>query len=384
MEVMDSEQETVMVTMKWREKSFDIPIQLSATVLELKVLILSLTNVAPNNQKLLGLCKKVTQKYSDEDSLESIQPAVKNGMIKVTMVGTPSEEVKSFHDAMAIETVQATVFNDFSHNFSPSTLEWQRLQEFSEKTQVIFVHEPRPDKKLLVLDLDHTLLDFSRKDPITAEEMKRPFMDQFLAEVYPYYDLVIWSQTSWRWLELKVTELGMLTSDRFKICFVLDKSNMFSLDSGYVKPLHIIWSKHPRWGPHNTLAVDDLERNFVLNKSSGVLVTPFYRNPAKYLKKSSSSSSSKTPGTVASSSASGGAGAGAGAGLGPMMASAGGLGLGPGAGGGGSTHNGGVGAGGGPDPRDDCELLLLSRYLVRIAGETDLGAIDHSKWRSQF
>ena len=54
-------------------------------------------------------------------------------------------------------------------------------------------------------------------------------MDRFLSELYPYYDIAIWSQTGWRWLELKVTELGMMENSNFKICFVLDKSNMFKV-----------------------------------------------------------------------------------------------------------------------------------------------------------
>lgn len=57
---------------------------------------------------------------------------------------------------------------------------------------------------------------------------------------------------------------------------------------GKVKPLALIWSKYPSlWGKHNTLHVDDLSRNFELNKSSGVLVRPFSRS-----KTASSSSSS--------------------------------------------------------------------------------------------
>jgi NLI interacting factor-like phosphatase len=63
-----------------------------------------------------------------------------------------------------------------------------------------------------------------------------------------------------------------------------------------VKPLHLIWSKHPRWGKNNTLIVDDLERNFVLNPESGVLIKAFYRNPdeTKRSHKPRSSSSSAT------------------------------------------------------------------------------------------
>ncbi|GMH46813.1 hypothetical protein TrRE_jg6887, partial [Triparma retinervis] len=76
-------------------------------------------------------------------------------------------------------------------------------------------------------------------------------MDDFLAAIYPHYDIVIWSQTSWRWLEVKLTELGFLTSSRWKVGFVLDKTSMFKVrgivkgrDKEHsVKPLQLIWTK---------------------------------------------------------------------------------------------------------------------------------------------
>lgn len=156
------------------------------------------------------------------------------------------------------------------------------------------MNEPRENKPLLVLDLDHTLLDFSSKTlqrdtgttGAVANAMKRPHMDSFLTIAYQHYDLVVWSQTSWRWLETKLTELQMLTHGGYKFCFVLDKTSMFSIVSTkrdgtshqhQVKPLQLIWSKYPRWGPHNTVHLDDLSRNFALNLSSGLKVTPYYR-----------------------------------------------------------------------------------------------------------
>ena len=33
------------------------------------------------------------------------------------------------------------------------------------------------------------------------------------------------------------------------------------------------------WGPHNTIHVDDLERNFELNRQCGVLISPFHLKP---------------------------------------------------------------------------------------------------------
>ena len=58
--------------------------------------------------------------------------------------------------------------------------------------------------------------------------MKRPGADQFLASVYQHYDIVIWSQTSLRWLEIKLSELGFLRPDRpYKFLCVLTKECMF-------------------------------------------------------------------------------------------------------------------------------------------------------------
>ena len=166
--------------------------------------------------------------------------------------------------------------------------EWHRsrrhaatLEKFVAKTEINWLTPRRKGKKLLVLDLDHTLLDFNRHDPPTqvSANSKRPGMDAFLEAVYEDYDLVVWSQTHWRWLELKLTALGMLSSSKFKICFVLDKTSMFRIVSRRkdgsefkhaVKPLRLIWDKVDGWNAANTLHLDDLSRNFALNPRSGV------------------------------------------------------------------------------------------------------------------
>ena len=123
--------------------------------------------------------------------------------------------------------------------------------------------------------------------------LKRPHMEDFLAAVYCHYDIVIWSQTSWKWVEIKLTELGFLTSTKYRIHFVLDKTSMLKLSTGevdaktgesigrHVKPLKIIWSKMPRYGPNNTVAIDDLERNFLLNQGEGIKCTGYYRKKKK-------------------------------------------------------------------------------------------------------
>lgn len=47
-----------------------------------------------------------------------------------------------------------------------------------------------------------------------------------LANLYPYFDICVWSQTHWRWLEAKMTELHLLSDPRFQISFVLDRTAM--------------------------------------------------------------------------------------------------------------------------------------------------------------
>ena len=42
-----------------------------------------------------------------------------------------------------------------------------------------------------------------------------------------------------------------------------------------IKSLEIIWRLLPKFGPHNTLHVDDLRRNFALNHTAGIRVSSF-------------------------------------------------------------------------------------------------------------
>lgn len=202
--------------------------------------------------------------------------------------------------------------DDFDLDFSAGSDEWlehkangENLKKFTENTEIHIMNPPRDGKPLLVLDLDHTLLCFSsralqqQQQPMdgsnpsqvssAASAMKRPHMDDFLAKAYRHYDLVVWSQTSWRWLETKLIELGMLTNPRYKFCFVLDKTSMFTVTSTrrdgqkythHVKPLQLIWTKFDRWSSKNTAHVDDLGRNFALNLTSGIKVSAFYRKKA--------------------------------------------------------------------------------------------------------
>jgi ubiquitin-like domain-containing CTD phosphatase 1 len=197
----------------------------------------------------------------------------------------------------------------------------QRLQAAIQATQIQMITPPREGKRLLVVDLDYCIFDCKSSAPI--QQCKRPFTDDMLAQVYPFYDLVFWSQTKWHWVEAKLTELGLLTHSQFSISWCMDRSSMFTVTSmdrnglprvHEVKALEVIWAKFPVFGPHNTVHIDDLSRNFAMNPRNGIEVSPFR---VKHC----------------------------------------------------------VG---------DVELEHLTAYLLSLVSAPDLSQVDHSKWRSNF
>lgn len=275
---------------------------------------------------------KAGESLLDDSILSTLNLKVKDKIIKFSMIGTPEVELDTMKTMEQSSMRQNQVLNDFELDFTPSTVEWINFEKHVKQTTIFFINQPRINKKLLVLDLDHTLLDFSSKEVISVDDMKRPYLDVFLSTIYPYYDIAIWSQTMWHWVEIKLTELGLLSHPQYKICFVLDKTSMFrNSQNKYVKPLQIIWSKisGQLWGKHNTVHVDDLDRNFEMNVQCGLVITPFYRETSS----GSTSNRKRTAVSVSGSAA------------------------------------------------EDVELLLLSRYLLSIANSTDFRTIDHKGWR---
>lgn len=277
------------------------------TIEQVKMALQERTRVLIKRQKLVGLVAQEGGAKGVHDALPLMhlkKAKTKESESTMTyqfiLMGTPEEKI--FVDPDQVDELP-DVIEDFDLDFNAGSEEWLRhvangenLRKFTAETVIHIMNPPREGKPLLVLDLDHTLLDFSSKtlqrDSATlqvgqgaAKTMKRPHMDDFLTHVYQYYDLAVWSQTSWRWLETKLTELGMLGSS-YKFCFVLDKTSMFTVTTTdkhnqtrthHVKPLQIIWSKFPRWSVANTVHIDDLSRNFALNMSSGLQCTAFHR-----------------------------------------------------------------------------------------------------------
>ena len=111
----------------------------------------------------------------------------------------------------------------------------------------------------------------------------RPFLLEFLTEMNRQFDIVIWSATSYKWVFLKCKEMGLLSSDAFKIRFLLCESAMFTVQSELrgkmrvcrVKPLQFIWKRFSMYTPEQTVMLDDVKHNFLCNPKNGLQIRPF-------------------------------------------------------------------------------------------------------------
>lgn len=81
---------------------------------------------------------------------------------------------------------------------------------------------------------------------ISKFQLMRPYLHEFLTEAYKYYDIIIWSATSMKWIQVKMRELGVEKNPNYKIVCYLDSAAMISVNSPdhgvlQVKPLGVIW-----------------------------------------------------------------------------------------------------------------------------------------------
>lgn len=79
----------------------------------------------------------------------------------------------------------------------------EKLERRLETVKVNILNPPRPGKKLLVVDIDYTIFDLGSSAE-RPEELARPYLHVFFAACYEYFDLMIWSATSMKWVEIKM------------------------------------------------------------------------------------------------------------------------------------------------------------------------------------
>jgi ubiquitin-like domain-containing CTD phosphatase 1 len=249
-DLADVDDDELSLRVNWGGRTYPVFIDRSSTLADLKAAIFDMTEVLPKRQKVLGLPRvSGSVQPADESPLSSMQFKPDH---KIMVIGTREADISLLqaYESTAAEAAKSDgVINDLDldYDYGPTgsagaagdgaltvrhaELNRRKLKRRLDSTEIHIINEPRPGKKLLVLDLDYTLFDCKGMGREQISDLARPGMHQFLAQSYRHYDLVVWSQTSWRWLEAKLTELSMLTHSDYKLCFVLDRTSMFSITS---------------------------------------------------------------------------------------------------------------------------------------------------------
>ena len=191
----------IEIEIKWNGQNYKVSNLLeSHTINDLKNELFTQTNVLPERQKILGLKLNNGDSAINDSLLKDLK--IKQGT-KFIMMGTKEETINEVNKK-PVDT--PTVVDDFhiaSELVSLQNRE-ENLAKISKRVKeykVNVFNEPRKGKKLLVLDIDYTLFDhISHAEK--ASELMRPYLHEFLTQAYENYDIVIWSATSYKWIEV--------------------------------------------------------------------------------------------------------------------------------------------------------------------------------------
>ncbi|PSC72065.1 Ubiquitin-like domain-containing CTD phosphatase [Micractinium conductrix] len=201
------------------------------------------------------------------------------------MLGTADADIQKVQkDAEVAPHVQDDLDINEEGMAQLSLLEQPEVQEKLKRRiaagNIKVLNPPRPGKKLAVFDIDYTIFDLNSAAE-RPDELLRPFVHQCFAAIYADYDIIIWSATSMKWVEVKMRELGVSVHPDYKVTAFIDHSCMLTVKHEKYglfdcKPLQVLWARFPEhYNEHNTIMFDDLRRNYVLNKQQGLVIRPF-------------------------------------------------------------------------------------------------------------
>ncbi|KAJ7968034.1 Ubiquitin-like domain-containing CTD phosphatase [Quillaja saponaria] len=241
-----SEEELTLIV-KWSGKEYTVQVCGDDTIGELKRRICEVTNVLPIRQKLLY--PKVGSKLADESLLLAQLPL--ESSLKMTMIGTTEDDI-------IVDTVDTPeIVDDFelgqeeAVDIKDKEVNKQKLRRRISQYKLELLNPCRAGKKLLVLDIDYTLFDH-RSTAENPLELMRPYLHEFLTSVYSEYDIMIWSATRhlsciicqsrfilnyeivmniMKWINLKMSQLGVLDNPNYKITALLDHIAMITVQS---------------------------------------------------------------------------------------------------------------------------------------------------------
>ncbi|XP_073525376.1 uncharacterized protein [Phyllobates terribilis] len=148
--------------------------------------------------------------------------------LKMTMIGTAEDDiiVDQIDDPEIVDDFE--LGQDEAVEIKDNEANKQKLRKCMDRYKIELLNPCREGKKLLVLDIDYTLLDH-RSTTENPLELMQPYLHGFLTTSYAEYDIMICSATSLKWIELKMRQLGVLNNPNYKITALLDHSAMITV-----------------------------------------------------------------------------------------------------------------------------------------------------------
>ncbi|KAF2895077.1 hypothetical protein ILUMI_11106 [Ignelater luminosus] len=271
---------------EWENIYFPITVEKEDTIWDIRLWIFIATDLEPSSQLFVNL---PLPGNIEEDSYLFWQLDLKPGFIlKVT---------NKFKEDPTVACLDSTI--NWAHLQFQSNLVLDLIKELSEATASTSklhiekqpvnnnqiennedykaLSEPRPGKKLVVLDIDRTIFDYGSSNMCCAT---RPFLEIFLKGIYDNFDIGIWSATDMDSVLAKLFAMGMLDNPNYKVLFCLNVNAMIPVTVDKkryrVKPLQTVWNRYAQYNCHNTIICDDQNINFFFNKKNGILVAPYY------------------------------------------------------------------------------------------------------------
>jgi ubiquitin-like domain-containing CTD phosphatase 1 len=276
------------VCVKWNKNLYELALPTTATVGDLKDEAEIVTGVLCRRQKLLSL-KGAPDEQLLTEALAKCQ--LKDATPLLLLMGTAETDLDAVASRVAVlKEEQANIVDDLAdepevelqvhENQIYATKLANRIRNYA----LVVRHEPRPGTKLLVLDIDYTVYDH-RSSAESISLLTRPHLLDTLARAYALgFEILFWSATSMRWIDEKLSSMGVYSDPRFRVMACVDFSAMVTLHTAAhgvfnAKPLAVVWAKLPQFSAANTIMFDDLSRNFAFNVNNGVKIQAFRNAP---------------------------------------------------------------------------------------------------------
>lgn len=284
-----NEASAVSIKVKWLGNEIEAIVEPSETIAGLKRVLETETKVLAKKQKLLGLKTKEGRPAGDDTTVEDI---LLKPQQRILLMGTPEETHKAFAEQELVEP-HFQVHKDEEEEGEEEigqVVAGINARDIEEKLQRRYrgavikeINKPRDGKKCAVFDIDYTIFALDSKSE-RPSDLARPYLHDLFSAIYPFFDIVIWSATSMKWIDVKLKELGIFSNPNYKVTLTMDYTSMVTIATPGkgktptlfdCKPLAVLWERYGSYNIENTIMVDDLHRNFVLNSQNGLVIRPF-------------------------------------------------------------------------------------------------------------